>query len=202
MPGVPSGGAPRRGPPAAPGVSRAVCAGGWIDEAGGFNGGNGVTPGSIASVGSRLYGWYGEAGYDVLRLLSPGSEWNVVPYVRYERYDTQDEVPAGYAANPANDRTVVTAGAAMYPHPQVVVKLDQQWRSNEAETGQDQFNVAIGYLFRVRAPSGPPFPPSPCLPRPPAPPPPRPPPARTRRRSVWPHGPAATTAAQAPPARG
>lgn len=126
---------------------RALYARGSIDEAERFNERNGVAPGSNASVGSRLYGWYGEAGYDVLRLLSPGSEWNVVPYVRYERYDTQDEVPAGYAANPANDRTVVTAGAAMYPHPQVVVKLDQQWRSNEAETGQDQFNVAIGYLF-------------------------------------------------------
>jgi thiamine biosynthesis lipoprotein ApbE len=126
---------------------RALYARGTIDEAERFNERNGVAPGSNASVGSRLFGWYGEAGYDVLRLFSPGSEWTVVPYVRYERYDTQDGVPAGYAANPANDRTVVTAGAALFPDPQVVVKADQQWRTNEAETGQDQFNVSIGYLF-------------------------------------------------------
>jgi len=126
---------------------RALYSRGAIDEAERFNERNGVAPGSNASVGSRQFGWYGEAGYDVLRLLSRGSEWNLVPYVRYERYDTQDGVPAGYAANPANDRTILTAGAALFPDPQVVVKADQQWRTNEAETGQDQFNVSIGYLF-------------------------------------------------------
>ncbi len=126
---------------------RALYAYGSIDEPERFNERNAVAPGSNASVGSRQFGWYAEAGYDVLRLFAPGSEWTVTPYVRYERYDTQDEVPVGYAANPANDRTLVTAGAALYPHPQVVLKADQQWRMNEAETGQNQFNVALGYLF-------------------------------------------------------
>ncbi len=126
---------------------RALYAQGAINEAERFNERNAVVPGSNASVGSRQFGWYAEAGYDVLRLFAPGSEWNVTPYVRYERSDTQDEIPVGYAANPANDRTVLTAGAALYPHPQVVLKADQQWRTNEAETGQNQFNVALGYLF-------------------------------------------------------
>ena len=56
-------------------------------------------------------------------------------------------MPAGYARNPAHERTVLTAGAALFPHPQVVVKADHQWRANEAETGVNQFNVALGYLF-------------------------------------------------------
>ena len=124
---------------------RALYARGTIDEAERFNERNGFTGG--ASVGSSLLGWYGEAGYDVLRLLAPGSEWNLTPYLRYEQYDTQAEVPAGYARNPANERTVLTAGAAAYPHPQVVLKADYQRRTNQAETGIDQVNVALGYLF-------------------------------------------------------
>ena len=124
---------------------RALYARGTIDEAERFNERNGFT--GNASIGSSLLGWYGEAGYDVLRLLSPGSEWNLTSYVRYEKYDTQAEVPATYARNPANERTVLTAGAALFPHPQVVLKADHQWRKTEAETGVNQFNVALGYLF-------------------------------------------------------
>lgn len=124
---------------------RALYARGTIDEAERFNERNGFT--GNASIGSSLLGWYGEAGYDVLRLLAPGSEWNLTPYLRYEQYDTQAEVPAGYVRNPANERTVLTAGAALFPHPQVALKADWQWRTNEAETGVDQFNVALGYLF-------------------------------------------------------
>lgn len=124
---------------------RALYARGTIDEAARFNERNGFT--GSQSVGSALVGWYGEAAYDVLRAASPGAGVSLLPYVRYERFDTQHEVPAGYARNPANERTYLTAGAALYPHPQVVLKADHQWRMNEANTGQDQFNVALGYLF-------------------------------------------------------
>ena len=115
------------------------------DETERFNERNSLT--GNASIGSSQLGWYGEAGYDVLRLVAPGSDWNVTPYLRYEQYDTQAEVPSGYARNPANERTVLTAGAALFPHPQVVIKADHQWRTNEAQTGVNQFNVALGYLF-------------------------------------------------------
>ncbi len=124
---------------------RGLYAGTTIDEAELFNGRNGLT--GDQSVGSSQFGWYGEVGYDILRPISPASTMNLYPYVRYERYDTQKEVPAGFLRNAANDRTVVTAGAAFYPQPQVVVKSDYQWRTNEAETGLNQFNVNLGYLF-------------------------------------------------------
>ena len=124
---------------------RALYAGGSIDEAELFNERNGLA--GSAGVGSQQFGWYGEAGYDILSALTPGSEWNVIPFVRYEKYDTQDEVPTGYTKNPANEREILTAGASVYPHPQVVLKLDQQWKRNAAETGVNQFNVAFGYLF-------------------------------------------------------
>lgn len=98
-----------------------------------------------ASVGEKQYGWYGEVGYDV---LSGGDTRHaLIPYLRYERYNTQDEVPDGFAANPANDVTVTTLGASWKPIPNVAIKLDWNKIENEARTGVDQVNLAVGYLF-------------------------------------------------------
>lgn len=97
------------------------------------------------SIGERLVGWYLQAGYDVLR--SARTQHRLIPYVRYERINTQDEVPDGFAADPANDRRIIVLGAAWKPITNVVVKADYQIHSNEADTGVDQFSAAIGYLF-------------------------------------------------------
>jgi hypothetical protein len=107
-----------------------------VDRANGFTGG--------ASVGRRFTGAYVEAGYDVLFGRAPGS---LVPFVRWERFDTQDEVPAGFASNPSNDVRLWTAGLQYRPIPQVVVKLDYQDAHDRARTGVNQWNVALGWLF-------------------------------------------------------
>src|SRR5262249_39153054 len=46
------------------------------------------------SVGSEMFGWYGEAGYDLARLVSRESSLSFFPFARYEAYDTQRAVPA------------------------------------------------------------------------------------------------------------
>jgi len=97
------------------------------------------------SVGERLLGWYLQAGYDVLHRTR--SRAQLVPYLRYEQLNTQDEVPAGFAANPATDRRIVTLGLAWRPITNLIVKADYQVHSNDADTGVDQFNAVIGYLF-------------------------------------------------------
>lgn len=98
-----------------------------------------------ASVGERLIGWYLQGGYDVLR--GRRSSHQLVPYVRYEQLNTQDRVPAGFSANPANDRRLVTLGAMWKPLPNVSVKADYQVANDEADTGINQLNVNLGYLF-------------------------------------------------------
>ena len=100
-----------------------------------------------ASIGSRLEGWYLSAGYEVLSRLSPGTSLALTPFVRYERTDTQKEVPAGYARDGANDRKVWTAGLDFKPIPNVALKVDWQDYSNAAGTGVPQWNVALSYLF-------------------------------------------------------
>jgi hypothetical protein len=98
-----------------------------------------------ASVGERLIGWYLQGGYDVLR--ATGSTHQLIPYIRYEQLDTQDRVPEGFASNPANDRSFLTIGTMWKPVPNVSLKADYQIVSNQADTGVNQLNVNLGYLF-------------------------------------------------------
>jgi hypothetical protein len=98
------------------------------------------------SVGSRQNGWYVQAAYDVLS-FSAKSKMSLLPYVRYEQYDTQAEVPSGYARNPANDIDELTVGIAFKPIDRLIFKLDWQQRQNAAQTGVNAWNVALGYIF-------------------------------------------------------
>jgi len=98
-----------------------------------------------ASVGERLIGWSLQGGYDLLR--STQSEHQLVPYLRYEQLNTQDRVPDGFVASPANDRRLLTLGGMWKPLPNVSLKADYQIVSNEADTGVNQLNVNLGYLF-------------------------------------------------------
>jgi hypothetical protein len=99
-----------------------------------------------ASVGEDQFGWYVEAAYDLLT-LAPRGDWALAPYLRYESLDPQDSVPLGFVKNPATDRSLWTLGIDVKPIPRVVLKADYQWIQNEARTGVNQFNVALGFLF-------------------------------------------------------
>jgi hypothetical protein len=98
-----------------------------------------------ASVGEELNGWYLQGGYDVLRFFRTGMQ--LTPYVRYERVNTQVEVPTGFEINPANERSITVIGAQWQPITNIALKADYQLHTNEADTGVNQFNVALGYIF-------------------------------------------------------
>jgi hypothetical protein len=98
------------------------------------------------SVGSRQEGWYLQAGYDLLS-LKPGSRSALWTFLRYEQYDTQAAVPAGYERNPENDVRELTAGIAFKPIDRLVLKADWQQRHDAARTGVNQWNIALGYIF-------------------------------------------------------
>lgn len=98
------------------------------------------------TVGSQMNGYYGEVGYDVLSHRQPGGA-ELVPFFRYEAYDTQAEVDSGFTADPANDRSVRTYGVHYRPIPNIAIKADFQDLGNSAGTGVDRFNLALGWLF-------------------------------------------------------
>lgn len=98
------------------------------------------------SVGKKLGGYYLEAGYDVLGRVAD-SRQSLVPFARWESYDTQREVPSGFARNPANEIEILTVGVSWKPIEQLIFKADWQDVDNGAGTGVDQFNLALGYIF-------------------------------------------------------
>lgn len=113
-----------------------------LDDVARLNGELGLT--GAASIGERLTGSYLQLGYDV---LAGRGDHQLVPFVRVERYDTQDRVPAGFTRNGANDVDSLTLGLAWKPFEQFVIKADFQNYDNAANTGIDQFNVSLGYVF-------------------------------------------------------
>lgn len=125
-------------------VVRALYARGELDDAAELNALNSLT--GNRSVGDSMGGWYVEGGYDVSSLVR-FNEASLMPYVRYERIDTQRSVPAGFARNPASEQTIFTYGIQFRPISQVVFKADYQNIDNEAGTGLDQWNLGIGYIF-------------------------------------------------------
>jgi len=111
---------------------RGLVAKGRIGDAAAISAQNGET------VGSSIGGWYVEGAYDLQR---------VSPYVRYERLDTQRRVPLGLSRDPENDRRIATFGLAFKPISQTVIKTDWQRIRTRAGTSNNQFNLALGYIF-------------------------------------------------------
>jgi opacity protein-like surface antigen len=123
---------------------RGLWAGTSIDDAALINQANGLT--GNKSIGEEQDGWYGEVGFDLTSIFPMGQS-SLTPYYRYEEFNTQKDVPDGYAANPANDVEISTFGIAFKPIPQAVIKLDYQNIDDAANKGVDQVNAALGYIF-------------------------------------------------------
>ena len=99
------------------------------------------------SIGETQYGFYLTAAYDILPLIARGSAHYLAPFLQYEKFDTQKNVPSGFSRNPERERTNLTLGLTYKPHPNIALKMDYINRDNEANTNVDQFNLAVTYLF-------------------------------------------------------
>lgn len=114
-----------------------------LGDVGRLNDALGLTGSS--SVGESMSGYYLEAGYDVFS--QRGGEAQLIPYVRFEDYNTQDEVPTGFSASASKDVEILTLGVAYKPIDELIFKFDFQDQDNGSGTGLDQFNLAVGYIF-------------------------------------------------------
>lgn len=114
-----------------------------IDDVAALNAAKGLT--GSQSVGEEMFGWYVTLGYHLADLMPSGQD--LVPFVRYERLDTQAKVPAGFTRDLANDQEVITAGVSYYPHERVALKGDYQTSDRGDGTNLKQFNLGIGWMF-------------------------------------------------------
>ena len=100
-----------------------------------------------ADVASGIFGWNIQAGIHLPQLLNMSTSQDVVPFIMYEFIDTQNQMPVGFAGDPANRRKVTTAGISYLPVPVVAVKFDYQHISRGDDTNEDQVNLGLAYMF-------------------------------------------------------
>jgi hypothetical protein len=117
-----------------------------IGNAGELNDALGRAVGVDPNVASALRGFYGEAGY---RVISGASFGDVGLFARYENYDTQFRMPAGYIPLKALDRDAVVVGATYWPDPDVAVKFDYSALRNRSTVirTHNSLNIGLGWWF-------------------------------------------------------
>jgi hypothetical protein len=100
-------------------------------------------------LGSGLFGYYVEAGYDVLRFFNIRTNKKLVAFTRYEQYNTHDKVSVELAKNAAYDRTDITTGLGFWLSNGAVLKADYQVFKNEDKTSVNkrQINLGLGIWF-------------------------------------------------------
>ena len=96
-------------------------------------------------LGSQLFGWYAEAGYNLLQ--SSATSQKLVPFVRFEKYNTHAKTEGGLAINGTFDRTDVTFGAGWWLASGAVIKIDYQFFHDVLKNSKEQLNVGIGIAF-------------------------------------------------------
>ncbi|MFC2114153.1 hypothetical protein ACFLRI_02265 [Bacteroidota bacterium] len=100
-----------------------------------------------SDLGSAMQGYYLEAGYNVFRFLS-SAKTELIPFIRFEQYNTQQAVAAGTIPNKANSKTEYTFGLGWKVSEGAMFKLDFQLLGNEATTiFEKQLNAGIGVAF-------------------------------------------------------
>ncbi len=118
-----------------------------LDDAELINQNNGLE--GNKSVGEKQSGWYVLGAYNIFSVVNSANKYMdyLAPFIRYEKYNTQEEVPAGFAKDLANERSEYTFGINYKPIPYVVIKAEYQRLDNAADEVKDQFNFGLGYVF-------------------------------------------------------
>lgn len=100
------------------------------------------------NVGEAMQGFYAEAAYDLLhRDANPDARRSLFLFARYERFDTNAEMPTGLTANPAFDREVITGGVAYLPIEKLSFKADFEHWEDGTEATLNRINLGAAFLF-------------------------------------------------------
>ena len=118
----------------------------FIGGAGELNDAVGRTTGVNPNIADQLRGSYVEAAYRVLPARFPH---DAAVFVRYEDFDTQFRMPAGFVKLPQFDRDAWVVGATYWVDPDVAIKFDYSHvRSKSAVVPAPRsINVGLGWWF-------------------------------------------------------
>ena len=117
-----------------------------IEDAGRLNDAIGRSVGVSPNVAEAMRGFYGEAAY---RIWNAGAPRDLVLFTRYENFDTQYRMPAGYLPLKEFDRDAWVMGVTYFPDPDIAVKADYIRLRNQGGLVADRHlvNLGLGWWF-------------------------------------------------------
>lgn len=99
------------------------------------------------NLGSALFGYYVEAGYNVFQ-KAQNIKTELIPFIRYSEFDTHHKVAEEMEKNDAYDRTVITTGLGWKVAPGAIFKADMQFLKSKADDSYSKiFNIGVGIWF-------------------------------------------------------
>ncbi len=118
----------------------------WLDGMGELNRALRLATQPGANIARQIRGFYLEASYFVLPNPAPRE---AAVFVRYENFDTQYRMPAGFQRLQQFDRDAWVFGFSYYPDPDVVLKLDYSVVRNQSDVIDEpnSLNVGLGWWF-------------------------------------------------------
>ncbi len=125
---------------------RSEYAHGWIRQTGQLNRVLQRRRGSNPNLAEQIRGFYAEGG---VHLFPRRSAHDLAVFTRYENFDTQYRMPAGFLPAKQFDRSSWTIGASYFPHPDVALKADYVFNRNASQVvrPRNQFNFGVGWWF-------------------------------------------------------
>lgn len=102
----------------------------------------GVNP----NIAAAMRGFYLEGA---IHLFPAQFKHDLVTFYRYENYDTQYRMPAGFLSLKQFDRSAHVAGITYYPYPDVALKFDYNFMRNASEVVRipNRWNLGVGWWF-------------------------------------------------------
>jgi hypothetical protein len=102
----------------------------------------GVSP----NIAESMQGFYLEGA---AHLFPTGFKHDFVTFYRYENFDTQYRMPAGFLPLKQFDRSAHVLGVTYYPYPDVALKFDYNFMRSASEVVRppNRWNVGIGWWF-------------------------------------------------------
>ncbi len=96
-------------------------------------------------VAERAIDWYAEVGVNVL--AGANTTHKLIPFIRYEYYNTMYKVAPSVVQDGRYHRQIYTVGVNYMPLPNLVVKMDYNHRQVDSGkyNGEETFSVGVGY---------------------------------------------------------
>lgn len=103
--------------------------------------------GTPNDLGSSLTGFYIEAAYNVFRSLK-NVHSELTPFIRYEKWNTQNTVEQGFTLNPAYDKKAIVTGLEWEMARGALLKADMQFVKSATQNEYVKtFNAGVGIMF-------------------------------------------------------